>query len=324
MNQRTKILVLRFSSIGDIVLCSPVFRHLKQTPCELHFLCKKKFAYLAENNPNIDQVHVFEDSVSEVLPQLKSNGFDYIIDLHNNIRTKRVKSTLGSKSFTFRKLNVGKWLLCNLGIDRLPNLHVVDRYMETLSSFDIKPDDKGLDFFFPTDFKFRDELISHDKYVVAAIGGQHEGKKMPSTIWLELFEKFDYPVYLIGGPEDETNGKHLAEKFDHVINLCGRLSVFDSAYLMKHAQCVISNDTGMMHIASAFNKPIISLWGQTTPKFGMSPYKAHEASLILEPEKKRTLSKLGNKKTSEHVMLSISTDKIVTQLQLILQQQKAP
>ncbi len=320
MKQPIKILVLRFSSIGDIVLCSPVVRQLKQMSCELHFMCKQKYAYLLEHNPHIDQIHTFEKSVNEVLPSLKAHSFDYVIDLHHNIRTKRVKSTLKTQSFTFRKLNIQKWLLCQLGIDRLPNLHVVDRYMETLSHFNLKQDEQGLDFFFPPDFKLKDGLINDDSYIVCAIGGQHEGKRFPASKWLDLFKVYDYPVYLIGGPEDKVVGDDLSNQFSHVKNLCGQLSVFDSAYIMKHAQCIISNDTGMMHIASAFDKPIISLWGQTTPKFGMSPYKPHPQSKIIEPEGERTLSKLGNKKTSTHVMLNIQIQEIVKGLDLILHQ----
>jgi heptosyltransferase-2 len=89
----------------------------------------------------------------------------------------------------------------------------------------------------------------------------------------ELCTKIDHPVILIGGPEDRANGEQIAAADPvKIYNACGKFNLHESADLVKRAKLVISHDTGMMHIAAAFRKPIISIWGNTVPAFGMTPY----------------------------------------------------
>ena len=152
---RKKILILRFSSIGDIVLTTPVPRTLKvQLEAEVHYCTKAQYAGLLTNNPYVDRVHVLNDSLSELVQCLKAEQYHYVIDLHHNLRTFRIKRALRVKSFSFNKLNIEKWLMVNLKIDRLPNVHIVDRYMETVAPLGVKMDTLGLDYFIPE----RDEV----------------------------------------------------------------------------------------------------------------------------------------------------------------------
>ena len=137
MSEPLKILVIRLSSIGDIVLTTPVVRCLKkQLNAEVHFLTKQDFFCLLENNPYIQQLHAIEDG----LEKLKILGFDWIIDLHHNFRTSKVKKALGVPSKSFYKLNIEKWLLTTFKINRLPNKHVVDRYLETVAHLGVTND----------------------------------------------------------------------------------------------------------------------------------------------------------------------------------------
>jgi len=140
-----KYLVIRFSSIGDIVLTSPVIRMLKkQVPnAEVHFLTKKNFESVVRNNPNIDKVWTTDGSLKDVLSALKKEQFDEIIDLHANLRTWRIKSTLKIKSTSFNKLNFEKWLLVNLKINRLPAIHIVNRYLKAVEHLGVVNDGEG-------------------------------------------------------------------------------------------------------------------------------------------------------------------------------------
>ena len=314
-----KVLVVRFSSMGDIVLCSPVLRCLReQLPsAEIHVLTKTSFAYLLEPNPNVDKLWTIDRSVTECLSHLKEENYDVIIDLHNNIRTQRLKKALRKPAHTLKKMNVKKWLLVNLGVDLLPKRHVVDRYMDTVAPLGVKNDGKGLDFFYPEGFQVRPELHTDQKFVVLVVGGSYDGKRLPKKKWGDMLLRCSIPFVVVGGEEDKALGEDLAERFPNVSNLAGHLSVFESAKVVEQSTLVISNDTGMMHIAAAFRKPVISLWGQTTPRFGMYPYMADKRSLAVEPDGKRPLSKLGNKKTSVHAMDKLSTDKVVEHLQTI-------
>src|SRR5690242_18820619 len=132
-----KFLILRFSSIGDTVLTSPVVRCLKQQvpDAEVHYATKKNFAAVIEHNPFIDKKFYLEENLSGLISELKKEKYDYIIDLHNNLRTLQIKIQLGVKSYAFHKLNFQKWLMVNFKINRLPSVHIVDRYMETVKPF---------------------------------------------------------------------------------------------------------------------------------------------------------------------------------------------
>ncbi len=151
MNKKTKFLIIRFSSIGDIVLTTPVIRCLKQQydgDIEIHYLTKNIFTSLLEHNPYIDKLHGIVDNISEIRHKLIEENFDFVIDLHRNIRTLKVKRMLKVPHFSFDKLNWEKWLIVNFKVDKLPNIHIVDRYLNTLKKWNIVNDEKGLDFFY--------------------------------------------------------------------------------------------------------------------------------------------------------------------------------
>jgi len=298
-----KFLVIRFSSIGDIVLTSPVFRHIKnQIPnSTVHFLTKDKFAAINEANPYIDKTHVLtKGNMNELLHVLKEEKYDYIIDLHHNLRTSRVKSALRIMPFSFDKLNWQKWLMVNLKINRLPNKHIVDRYLNTLQAFGVENDGEGLDYFIPK----KDELDlsryawGNAPYIALVLGATYFTKRMPTEKIIGICKQIDNPVVLLGGPDETEMGKQVVNAAGaHVYNMCGSLNLHQSAWVLKHALAVISHDTGLMHIAAALRKPIASLWGNTIPEFGMTPYMPHEKSRIFEVKnlKCRPCSKLGYK-----------------------------
>ena len=295
MSEPLKILVIRLSSIGDIVLTTPVVRCLKkQLNAEVHFLTKQDFFCLLENNPYIQQLHAIEDG----LEKLKILGFDWIIDLHHNFRTSKLKKALGVPSKSFYKLNIEKWLLTTFKINRLPKKHIVDRYLETVAHLGVTNDKLGLDYFLAENEALPNELELPEKYVALVIGGQHATKILPTDRLQEVCRKVNLPIVLVGGPEDRSSGEEIAQNQTEVINTCGDLSINQSAYLIKHAQKVITHDTGMMHISAAFKKEIISIWGNTVPEFGMYPYLSSEQSKILEVKNLscRPCSKIGYKK----------------------------
>ena len=273
-----RFLIIRLSSIGDIVLTTPVIRCLhKQLPgVEIHFLVKKNFSSILNSNPYVNKVHIWKDEISDTIEDLKAENFDVVIDLHHNLRSLKIKSGLGLKSFSFYKLNVEKWLMTALKWNRLPDRHIVDRYLDTVSSFGVKNDGAGLDFFIPME----DEVIPADisdtlnrEYVAMVIGAAHYTKRLPTEKLSELLQKITFPVVLIGGPEDRALGEMLVQgRENHVVNSCGNLNLNQSASLVRQSSLVITHDTGMMHIAAAFHRPIISVWGNTIPAFGMSAY----------------------------------------------------
>lgn len=298
-----KFLIIRFSSIGDIVLTTPVIRCLKkQVPdAEVHFLIKEAFRPIVEHNPYIDRLHVLAHSWELMIHELKDENYDYIIDLHHNLKTLKVKKALGCKSFSFHKLNIEKYIYTSLKINILPRVHIVDRYLDTVKSFGVKNDGAGLDYFIASreETKKNDIPASHYAgYIACVIGAAHGTKRWPVHKWKEFAQQMDHPIVLLGGKEDAANGKEIASVDDvKVYNACGKFSLNESADLVRKSKLVVTNDTGLMHIAAAFKRPVISLWGNTVPSFGMYPYYGDNsvANTILQVRKLwcRPCSKIG-------------------------------
>ena len=294
MSKTLKILVVRFSSIGDIVLTTPVVRMLKnQLNTEVHFLTKAPFVSLLKNNPYVDSIFQIDKSINEVISDLKKENYDYVIDLHSNLRTQILKLKLGVTAKSFNKLNWEKFFLTNFKTNILPDVHIVDRYLDTVKFLGITNDNKGLDFFLSDADKV--DLAEFQKdYIAFVIGGQHATKILPTAKIISICNKLNKAVLLIGGPNDIERGDEIS-KASSAINTCGDYSLLQSAFLIKNSAYVISHDTGMMHIAAAFKKKIYSVWGNTIPEFGMYPYLSDENSKLIEVKDLscRPCSKIG-------------------------------
>ena len=273
-----KFLIIRFSSIGDIVLTTPVIRCLKkQVPdAEVHFLTKESFRSVVQHNPYIDKLQLLSHSWELMMEELKAENYDYIIDLHHNTKTLRVKRGLKKPAYSFYKLNIQKYFYTAFKINTLPKVHIVDRYLDTVKEFGVKNDGGGLDYFISKEEETkRDDIpASHQAgYVACVIGAALGTKRWPVHKWKEFCAQLKHPVILLGGPEDRVNGDEIAATDNiKVYNACGKFRLNESADLVRRAKLVITNDTGLMHIAAAYKKPIISLWGNTVPSFGMTPY----------------------------------------------------
>ena len=318
---KTKFLIIRFSSIGDIVLTSPVARCLKiQFPeSEIHYLTKRRNADLLMANPYIDKIQLLDDSLTETIRTLKNENYDYIIDLHHNLRSLRVKVGLKTKSFSFNKLNINKFLLTNFKIHTMPDGHIVDRNLATLQHFNVVNDGKGLDHFIPpTDEIAITELPEtfRNGYIAIVLAGTYKTKKVPVEKYRQLISEGNYPCVLLGGKnEHELAATILGWNIGNVLDFTGKLRINQSASLVKNARLVISNDTGLMHIAAAYHKKILSIWGNTVPEFGMSPYMPGIGSEILEIKGLtcRPCSKLGYNECPKkhfHCMNDLSENRI--------------
>jgi ADP-heptose:LPS heptosyltransferase len=273
-----KLLIIRFSSIGDIVLTTPVIRCLKkQLPgVELHYLVKPQFRAVVANNPYIDKIHLLQEDWQQMIDELKSEQFDYVIDLHHNVRTLRVKKALKVPSFAYNKLNLEKLVFVKLKWNVMPPVHIVDRYMDTVSAFGVKNDGEGLDYFISAEEEISDRDIptSHQAgYIAIVIGASFKTKKLPVAKLRELCSRINHPVILVGGPDDAVEAKAITEVDPiKIYNACGKFSLNESADIVRKSKLVIAHDTGLMHAAAAMKKPVIAIWGSTTPSFGMVPY----------------------------------------------------
>jgi ADP-heptose:LPS heptosyltransferase len=273
-----KFLIIRFSSIGDIVLTTPVVRCLKKqvATAEVHYLTKAAFRPILAANPYIDRLHCLQNDLDNLIDTLRGEDFDYVIDLHHNLRTWKVKRGLKTQAFSFDKLNIEKWWFTNFKWNRMPRRHIVDRYMDTISGFGITNDGAGLDYFIPAEDELKpgDIPTSHQAgYIGVVIGAARATKQLPVHKLETICREAQHPLVLLGGPEDANTAKHLAAIDPiKIYNACGQFNLNESAGLVRLAKLIVTHDTGLMHIAAAFKRPIVSVWGNTVPEFGMYPY----------------------------------------------------
>ena len=278
-----KLLIIRFSSIGDMVLTTPAIRCLKkQKPeIEIHYLTKKVFNPVIEANPYIDKIHLLDNSLRSVIEDLKSENFDFIVDLHRNIRSRIVISRLQKPSAAFPKLNAYKWLLVNTKINLLPDIHIVHRYLKALQKLRIRYDGQGLDYVIPEKDRLDLSQILPDDfqngYMLVVVGGKHNTKQIPEHKLVDICNQAKYPVVIAGGDEDRYMADEISKKLEVPgYNACGKYSINGSAYLVQQSAVVLTPDTGLMHIAAAFHKPLVTMWGNTVPDFGMYPFLPDE------------------------------------------------
>ena len=283
-----KILLIRFSSIGDIVLTSPVIRCLKnQLPdAELHFITREEYSPMLSSNPYLSKVLLLETDIPDAAEQLKKEQYDLVIDLHDNFRSRQLCLFLKVKTFRYNKQRFKRWMLTTFKINWL-NGHAVDRYFSAVKKLNIINDGKGLDHFIPEAEEIPVQQLPFTHlagFCVIVIGAKHFTKRIPKEKLEELCKKISIPIILIGGVEDAYLGVQL-EGVDHykIYNACGKYSINQSASVIKKAKFVITPDTGMMHIAAALNKRIISIWGGTDKRLGFAPYLAQaNNSVIIE------------------------------------------
>jgi ADP-heptose:LPS heptosyltransferase len=300
-----KILIVRFSSIGDIVLTTPIIRCLKRQlkDVEIHYLTKENFKSVLDSNPYIDVLYTIKSDISEAIPALIKENFDYVIDLHRNIRTLKLKLKLGVKSYSYSKLNWEKFLITTFKINKLPTKHIVDRYFETVEKLGVINDNSGLDYYINSkdQVNIAETLPANflNGYNALVVGGSYFTKQIPTNKLNEICLKSNLPLVLLGGKEDFNIAEMVFNTHQlKTINLCGKLNLNQSASMINQSVKVITSDTGLMHIAAAYKKDIISVWGNTIPEFGMGPYLAGEQSQIVEVRNLscRPCSKLGYKK----------------------------
>lgn len=298
-----QILIIRFSSIGDIVLTTPLIRCIrnKYPQARIHFLTKLSMAGVLEGNPHIDEFHYFDKDLQKTVLELVPLNFSLVFDLQKNLRSRYVTSLLKQafnsqvQSFSFRKLNIRKWLAVQFKWKSLlPDKSIVDRYFEGVQALGIRNDGRGLEFHIPSEQEIsEDDLpMGHQMgFIACSIGGQHLTKKMPCEQWQLLISKLSWPVVLLGGQEDRDAGDQIAQANPvKIYNACGKFSLKESADILRRAKLVITHDTGLMHMAAAFKKPILAIWGNTIPEFGMFPFygqnnlTSHPSPLVAHAE----------------------------------------
>jgi ADP-heptose:LPS heptosyltransferase len=262
-----KILVIRFSAIGDILLTFPVVAALqhKYPAAEIHFLTKPSNKAVLELLSSKVQPRFLQESLVQTATQLRRERYDLVIDLHNNLRTFLLQVLMLKGSWNrFRKLNFQKWLFTSFKWNTLPKVHVVERYAQAAKVN-------------PTSVILADNNGTHvveylpSNYVAWVLGATFSTKQYPLSI--ETIERLDMPIVLLGGEKENALASSLQALFPSLISLVGKTSLAEAASVLSKANVVVTNDTGLMHLAAFYEKPMVCIWGNTVPDFGMYPFQ---------------------------------------------------
>lgn len=297
-----KFLIIRFSSIGDIVLTTPVLRSLRKAypDSEIHFLSKKAFEPLLQFNPYIDRLQFYEGELLPLLRRLRRERYDHVLDLHHNLRSGLIRLLLGRPSSVFPKQNLDKALMTLPALRGLARAlpHVVQRYAQTLKPLQAPLDEGGLDFFLPPEKEAwgRQSITQHlpGHPLAVALGAQHATKRWPAAAFVPLLNELGRPVLLLGGADAAQDAAQIGQELRvPVWNTAGRYGLLESAALLKACDTVLAHDTGFMHIAAAFGKQLYVLWGNTVPAFGMYPYRTAHHNLEVTGLSCRPCSRIG-------------------------------
>lgn len=294
-------MILRLSSIGDVILTSPIIRSLATClpESELHFLTKAAYAPLLDHHPQLEKVHRFEGNLQKTIQELETEDFDFVLDLHQNIRTARIKLALGIPSATYSKDRWAVLAHTKFKLPTLPNRHTVERYAQTLDKLDCQLDEGGLELHLPSEaHKAAQDIVQrffHRAPLGIVLGAGFLTKRWPAAHFIDLINAYGNPVLLLGGPGERAFSNEIADSLQvpH-LNATGHYNLVLSAALVRECQALITHDTGLMHVAAAFQIPAIVLWGNTAPEIGFAPYNAPHQNLQVEGLSCRPCTKLGH------------------------------
>lgn len=299
-----KILVLRFSSIGDIVLTFPVVAALKSAypDCQIDYVTKPAFRHLLEACPGLSHIFTLEGPVRQLRKEVNFNAYDAVLDLHHNLRTLLLTAFSGAKVYKYPKNNWNKWLLTKFKIKQERREHVVERYLSTLKQafgLEVLAPENPYEIPESAQFSIQDATgFAPGKYVAFAIGAQFATKRLPTDLMIKLLQKVEHPVLLLGGKEDQPTAHEIVAVLggEKVVSMVGQLDIHGSAWLVRNAAALLTHDTGLMHIGACFEVPIHLIWGNTVKDFGMYPFRPEQENCFqyeVENLKCRPCSKIG-------------------------------
>jgi heptosyltransferase-2 len=293
-----KILIIRLSSIGDILLTTPLIRSIKKINPEIQidFVLKEEFFELVKNNPNLTNIHIYTKQSFEkqiLINTLRSNNYEIVIDLQNNLRSREITRSLHCRILRFKKNSINKFLLVHFKINKLKDAPQIPiRYAEAAG---VELDTEGLDFF--TDNEPDPKLKTDEKYIGLCPGAKHFTKRWPKEYFIEMAKRLEstgYKVVFFGGLEEVELCFEMGNQIENALNLCNT-NILQVGSDMKMCRAIYTNDSGLMHLASAVKVPVIAFFGSTVKEFGFYPYKTKYIELENKNLSCRPCTHIGRK-----------------------------
>ena len=304
-----KTLIIRFSSIGDIALSSLLVRTLHQRfpSARIDFVIKSEFAELVAHNPYLTQVYALPvggtfGDLHRLRSTIKPSSYDLIIDIHDSLRS-RFLSIGAQRVVRINKRKLARFLLVHTSWDTYrfwggaPSVAL--RYLEPVQHLDVKDDGNGLEIHLPAEARLRAATIVQQVGIVPAdrVLAVCPGAKHGNKIWLaERFAEVatrasreaGAALVLLGGRDDAERCAEIETAIRRsaphatVTNLAGSLSLLETAAVMERCTAVVTNDSGLMHLAACCKRSVVAVFGPTVRQFGFFPFGT-ENSVVEHP-----------------------------------------
>ncbi len=307
MNLPHKTVVFRLSSIGDIVLSSTLLRVLRKSvgkDARIDFVVRKEYAELVRYNHHLSVIHEYDpasgfEGLKELSKRLYDEHYDLAVDIHDSIRTKFMRVACRAKDVVVvDKRKMERWLLVNLKRNAFNDtLSVAERYIETLEKYGIRNDEKGLEIFIPDSTLFeisgkmgKLRLNQFEKVVGICPGSKHFTKRWQREKFAETAvraaKEYNAKILLFGGEDEKDDCEFVLQEVQRRVSeqsaasFAGEFSLLESAAALEFCDVVVTNDSGLMHLAAAKQKKIVAVFGSTVREFGFAPYGTE--SVVIE------------------------------------------
>ncbi|MEO8513778.1 MAG: glycosyltransferase family 9 protein [Ignavibacteria bacterium] len=340
--QVRRILIIRLSSLGDIILTTPLINLIQVTfpLARIDFCTKEQYAFIVRSNPAIHKVikaknELNYEALKDLRQLIKMSNYNLIIDAQNNIKSFYLRMIQDAKILVFKKYSIKKFLLVNFKIDLMKDLPPIsERYIEMVTEF-ASPEDlkkKILPEVFTDAVSERsiDKMLESlglnkgNKLVCIPAVSKHFTKTYPAEFYAEIINKFpgeSAAFFLTGTGTDSININIIKSltKNRKVYDLCNNLDISDLISLLKRCSLVICGDTGPMHLAEALNIPLIMLAGSSVKEFGFYPQNGDAIILENNGLKCRPCSHIGRKKCPKghfKCMKEITPEMVLGKVQL--------
>jgi heptosyltransferase-2 len=284
-----RILLVRFSSIGDLLLTTPLLRALRvrHPRAQITMVVREDLAETVRHNPRLSSLVTWRrgSPLSELAATLRQEEWTHRLDLHGSLRSLALRQLVGGSWTTYPKHRVRRTLLIRTHGARGGALGAVtERYFAAARDLDVTPDGGPAEFFTTQemeagarDFLAAAGLGEHRPLVALAPGAAHFTKRWPVEHWEALVRRLrtSNDLVILGGPSERALGDQVAAAGgDRAVNAAGAFSLGGSAALLKQAKALVSGDTGLLHLATAVGTPVVGLYGPTVEAFGFFPYQA--------------------------------------------------
>ena len=292
-----KILIIRLSSIGDIVLATPLARVLRVRFPSSHidFLVRKEYAELVRYNKNLNRIVEFDaktgfSGLRTLKIQLRAEHYDIVLDIHNSLRSRYLRMLIGVKNIVVVNKHIfARTMLVKFKKNFYRGLvSVVDRYIETVNTFGVRNDNAGLEMHVPDEMRARVKKrmavlgVDRNKKIIGFCpSAKHATKCWPqerfAELGIRLSNEYSAKILLFGGLADKDRCRAIAVAINeqsgngNVVDLSGELSLLDTAAAMEYCNILVTNDSGLMHVASAMKKKVVAIFGSTVREFGFFP-----------------------------------------------------